>query len=955
MKKTFISLFLLTLIVSLLSSAPVMAETIISFAIPNNGWYWGDQTDDCAGNFNQKNVVNQGAFVWSGGYYEAVQRYDDTWTGASSGSKCCTRNTVPFSASTYTITLITQRRSDNVTMTLPTITIQQGTPSTHYAATAKWDKDGVLQTEDVSSSHQFYYADASDKKSRDKEVTLTYNNVVINSAGSYKISIEFPNGDKDKYLMKTLTITQDGPAAPTYEVSATAPNGTVSGTGSFTEGATVTLTPNPNPYYAFSSWSGLTGVSVDGYEDDNPLTFTMPAGAVSVTANFVSSPCTDTKTIQCEDYFEYSTKPSGSNDNKPSELVREDHIGHGTPEGGYYADFKQSTGEMWIPITLPAGTFTFTVRYVKGGDNMWFNLYDVANSSKIDNSKKLANKGDSWDTDESNSYTLSGGDYVIGIYCNAQYTGLDQITITATSNVFCNYTITMEDGVNGGNPTSDVASAAEGATVTVTAGEPESGYYFSGWSASPTVTFSDASVSPATFSMPASDVTITANYAALVSSTFTYTTSGSGSITCATESGSSVVSGTAIPMTAVPSTDYVFTGWTATAGSFSDEYALTTTFTMPASAATVTANFAQVDNVITVGSESGSSANNAGGGASITESNISDFDAFAHNVIKLAYSNMSGSDNWYGWNLGRQDSYNPANSAGATGFGFYYKTETDADKVAFCFDYGSQYKVELPATNNVWKYHYFGQSAANGWNGSNIIIYINGTDGGNTTAIANGAIYLADIAATSITSKPEIANYHYTNNRGGLMAVNDYGTLCLPMAGTISGATLYSVAGKETGGDISYLVLEDQGTNVVAGKPYITQSTATSYTVTMSGVHSDVQSGNGLMGTYTEENLTPYDDTHHNYFLYANAFKKAGTGVTVGAYRAYLDWDAVSAPAQAPSARRIRMVIEGTNSATGLEDLINDQLPVTSKVLIDGQLFIIREGKRYTLTGARAQ
>ena len=186
------------------------------------------------------------------------------------------------------------------------------------------------------------------------------------------------------------------------------------------------------------------------------------------------------------------------------------------------------------------------------------------------------------------------------------------------------------------------------------------------------------------------------------------------------------------------------------------------------------------------------------------------------------------------------------------------------------------------------------------------------------------------------------------------MQVGDYGTLCLPMGGPIEGATLYSVAGKETGA-ISYLVLEDQGTNVVAGKPYITQSTATSYTVTMSGAHSEVQDGNGLVGTYETINLTPYAEPGTlNYFLYANAFKKAGTGVTVGAYRAYLNWGAVSAaPAQAPSARRIRMVIEGTEVQTGMETVT--AMPKTTKVLIDGQLFIIREGKRYTLTGARAQ
>lgn len=187
------------------------------------------------------------------------------------------------------------------------------------------------------------------------------------------------------------------------------------------------------------------------------------------------------------------------------------------------------------------------------------------------------------------------------------------------------------------------------------------------------------------------------------------------------------------------------------------------------------------------------------------------------------------------------------------------------------------------------------------------------------------------------------------------MQVNDYGTLCLPMDGTIEGAILYSVEGKETGGDISYLVLEDKGTSVVAGKPYITQSTDISYTVTMSGAHSEVQAGNGLEGTYETITLTPYNESGpHNYFLYENAFKKAGAGVTVGAYRAYLNWDAVSAaPAQAPSARRIRMVIEGKEAQTGMETVT--AMPKTTKVLIDGQLFIIREGKRYTLTGARAQ
>lgn len=954
MKKTFISLFLLSLL-TVFGSLSVKAETIISFAIPNNGWYWGSQTDECAGNFNQKNVVNQGAFVWSGGHDEAVKRIDDTWTGVNSGSKCCTKDPVSFSAATYTITLITQRRSDNVTMTLPTITIQQGTPSTHYAATAKWDKDGVLQTEDVSSSHQFYYADASDKKSRDKEVTLTYNNVVINSAGSYKISIEFPNGDKDKYLMKTLTIISSNPS---YNVTVTADGskGSVSGAGSKEQGSLVELSVSEEEGFAFNGWTSVSGVDLTGHLNDNPLTFTMPGNAVSLTADFTTTTCSKSKVIQCEDY-DNSYTPGSAVPGKLTTVTGSGHAHDDYPayHGSAYVFFDESSGEVYYPVVLPASTYTFSV-ICANGQNKYLCLYDSEGTKIHDH--KLTNDDwyDPWKTETTSAWTLEAGTYYIGLYANNNWAAFDQITITASTNVFCNYTysITMADGENGGDPTSDVASAAEGATVTVTAGEPESGYYFSGWSASPTVTFSDASVSPATFSMPASDVTITANYAALVSSTFTYKTSGSGSITCDTPSDSNVESGTPISMTAVPSTDYVFTGWTTTAGSFSDEYALTTTFTMPAVDAEVTATFAQVDNKIITGSTA--TVTPEYGDATLTVTSVPDFDAFDHNVLKFAYSDMAGKHK--GQKVAIDAGYNFASSAGATGFGFYYKTEKADDNVAFCFDtrYG-QVKWELQATNNVWKYYYFAHPGAAGWNRSGIIIYMNGDDsdvGTHTTYKNGGAFYMSEIAATSITSKPEIANYHYINDRGGTMQVDDYGTLCLPMDGTISGATLYSVAGKEES-DKTYLVLEDEGNTIVAGKPYITQSTDIFYTVTMSGAHSAVQYGNGLVGTYETITLTPYNESGpHNYFLYANAFKKAGTGVTVGAYRAYLDWDEVSAaPAQAPSARRIRMVIEGTEAQTGMETVT--AMPKTTKVLIDGQLFIIREGKRYTLTGARAQ
>ena len=1049
----------------LLFPVSVKAETIISFAIPDNGWTWGNQTNDCAGNFNDKNVVDQGAFVWSGGHYEAVQRYDDTWTGANSGSKCCTKDPVSFSAATYTITLITKRKDDNVTMTLPTITIQQGTPSTHYAAKASWDNGSGLQEETISSN-QFRYTVEDGKNSRDREVTLTYNNVVINAAGNYRISIDFPSGDKDKYLMKTLTITQN---CTQYTVTVAADDnnkGTVAGGGSYCENSEVTVTATPKPGYNFVNWtdnnnsnavvstnashtftlianvsyranfaacegaavtvnvnngdmgsatgagSYCPGDQVDieatpnsGYRFVNwtvtsgsasldnvnnvstHFTMSNPAAAVTVQANFEVDPCTNSKTIQCESNYVVVTV-HGNADEAATPDVQDGYV-QTVDENHWYA--------YYYPVTISSdlSSFNFNVRLARSSnDNSYINVFKKTNegSGNVEYAgayynklgwKKLATGdwNDNWFTVDVASFddggsgfsTLSAGEYLVAL--SGRYrVKLDYFTLTASENIFCPNTITMAKSEGGSaNPTAtveevSVTTAFEGATVTVTAAAASAGYNFSGWTASPEVTFADASATSTTFTMPANAVTITANYVASVSSALTFAAGEGGSITSATAGGNTissddnVASGTSVTLTAEANSNYVFINWTD--NNNSDAVVSTNaafTFSMPATATAYTANFAQIDNVISQGSETGSDKGNSGGGASIAESHIADFDAFGHNVVKLTYSGMSGSSAYCGWNIGKSDSYNSASSAGATGFGFYYKTEAADDAVAMWFDPNTgndadQRGMQLAATENVWKYVYIEHAVANSWNHDNIIIYINGEQESKTTANPSGAIYIADIAATSITSKPDIAAYHYTYNRGGAMQVNDYGTLCLPMGGTIEGATLYSVAGKEES-DKTYIVLEDKGTSVEAGKPYITQSTATSYTVTMSGAHSVVQAGNGLMGTYTEENLTPYDETHHNYFLYENAFKKAGTDVTVGAYRAYLNLDAVGAVTPAPGARRIRMVIEGTNSATGLEDLdlINDQLPVTSKVLIDGQLFIIREGKRYTLTGARAQ
>jgi len=951
MKKTFISLFLLSLL-TVFGSLSVKADPVktLSFVYTSAG-----NDKYCNGNDSEsgKGAVG-GDFQWSGKIEDAIQKSGD-WMGVNGNTTACSRSTSKVhldATGDYTFTMDV-KWTEHGNHNLPRITIAGQSE----------------KTPDMGSS--VYFDD-----NETKTIVYTFNEL---AAGDYDISVYFQDGARDKQFVQTLVISSSAPAAPTYEVSATASNGTVSGTGSFAEGATVTLTPNPNPYYAFSSWSGLTGVSVDDYEDDNPLTFTMPAGEVSVTATFVSSPCTNTKTIQCEDETIYRINSSLLTKGTPTPTYGTSHS-HYSGADGDYVDFKGTAGEHYYMVHLPAATYSFTVYKAHAG-NSWLNIWeaglgDALTYNGVNYGKHHGNGyniiGD--DAGDQNTpihnstvsdITLTEGDYIIGLYGN-EWAAFDKIVITATSNVFCNYTITMADGVNGGKPTSDVASAAEGATVTVTAGDPESGYYFSGWSASPSVTFS-VSTSPATFTMPASNVTITANYSEIISSTFTYTTSGSGSITCLTASDASVASGTEISMTAVPSSEYVFKGWTATAGSFSDPYALTTTFTMPAEAATVTATFAQVDNKIIIGDVASTEGFDGDGNGTMNITTEADFDAFGHNVLKFAYSDMDDGK-YKGRKILINDGYSPASSAGATGFGFYYKTEKADDNVAFCFEVssGQQVKWELQATNNEWKYFYFPHAGANSWNGGHIAIFMNGDDTGNystwdkqgthTTYKNGGAFYMSEIAATTITSKPDIDSYTYTRN-----SIPAYGTLCLPMAGTVTGATLYSVAGKQVEDAKLYIVLEEQD-NLEAGEPYIFEANGSTLTATMSGPQSEVSDdANGLVGTYTEITAPAYSESgDHNYVLAPGnddnvVFKKVGSNVTVGAYRAYININDVSAfvPAPAMGRRYIRFGVEGQEQVVAIEMISDDASMHNSKVLQNGQLFIIRDGHIFNAQGTQ--
>ena len=144
----------------------------------------------------------------------------------------------------------------------------------------------------------------------------------------------------------------------------------------------------------------------------------------------------------------------------------------------------------------------------------------------------------------------------------------------------------------GGSPTASQSSAATSTQITLEA-KPNSGYTFDRWeTTSPGVTFTDPSAESTTFTMPDNDVNITAHY---ISTDPDYTLTlqaGYGGYITLGASGS-YAENDLIDIGAQANTGYRFTGWTTSGGgSFGNAYSAATTFTMPASAVAVTANFA---------------------------------------------------------------------------------------------------------------------------------------------------------------------------------------------------------------------------------------------------------------------------------------------------------------------------------------------------------------------------
>ena len=200
------------------------------------------------------------------------------------------------------------------------------------------------------------------------------------------------------------------------------------------------------------------------------------------------------------------------------------------------------------------------------------------------------------------------------------------------------HTVTVSGGtVSGGTASGD--TFVFGDSVTITANAAPEGQRFNGWTGTDSLTF-DRTVSPATFTMPDYDVTLTANYGA---NPVTHTVTVSGGTV---SSGDTFVSGDSVTITAASAPDgQRFKEWTDTDnltftnGSKTTESA---TFTMPASDVSVAATYEAVYTV-TVTSGDGGGIYVSGDSVTITAASAPDGQRFKEwtDTDNLTFTNGS--------------------------------------------------------------------------------------------------------------------------------------------------------------------------------------------------------------------------------------------------------------------------------------------------------------------------
>ena len=187
------------------------------------------------------------------------------------------------------------------------------------------------------------------------------------------------------------------------------------------------------------------------------------------------------------------------------------------------------------------------------------------------------------------------------------------------------------------------------------------------------------------------------------------------------------------------------------------------------------------------------------------------------------------------------------------------------------------------------------------------------------------------------------------------MAPGELGTVCIPNGAVATGGELYTLEGKNSDGKIVFATVPNN--RMTPGVPYLFQATsnAMNFFYTDEDVATDPDNSGAMKSTFEDGVVLSGDDLINVYYFNGHALWNAAalTELPVVKYRAYVKMDEVydiKTSNPAPGRRYIIMDVHGQNATTGFGEVQGDDVQCT-KVLINGQLFILRGEKMYNANG----
>ena len=178
-----------------------------------------------------------------------------------------------------------------------------------------------------------------------------------------------------------------------------------------------------------------------------------------------------------------------------------------------------------------------------------------------------------------------------------------------------------------------------------------------------------------------------------------------------------------------------------------------------------------------------------------------------------------------------------------------------------------------------------------------------------------------------------------------------------------AGASFYEISYVEYHSGVPYKVFYDEiaeGASLAAGQPYLFQADEESTAIKGIAVGDDATSAtndHGFIGVLENETISVAQadvDAYKYYIVYNNEIRLCGVGqFLIKAERAYLDMSDPNVEKQykAPIAgrRRVALTNNAAQTATDIDEFNVSETPV--KMIIDGQLYILRGEKLFDATG----